>query len=1333
MNNKLFGCLFFTVITLNIYAVGKVNYSFRHLDTEKGLSQNSVLSILQDKKGFMWFGTKDGLNRYDGNTIKIFKNDIDNPYSLGNNTVWSLLERSNGDIWVGTERGVYIFDPETERFTFFDQQTSTGEVINHWVTGIDADKNGNIWIAAGHLFCYVVETGELKIDRISRSQAWNVKVDNNDVWVSTFGGVHRYGVKDYNLGEQAQQIYCSTSNNELVSVVTPFNSNHLLIGTLNEGLKIMDKQTEEITSYHLEKSFGDENLYIRDLKQFSDGNIWIGTQTGLYIHDPVSNKTTYLYHNWNDNNSLSDNAIYSMYEDREGGIWIGTYFGGVCYYPKGYTYFKKDYPISNVNSIIGERVSGICEDKNNNIWIGTEDAGLCRLDPITYHFEHFKPDETSGLNYGNVHDVISDDDLLWIGTFSHGINVYNLKNKSWKYYRPSSEPGSIDNEDIFALYKDHSGRIWVGTSSSAFLYDREADNFIRLNELLHHFVSDIIEDRHGNIWFATYSNGVYCYNPETEKYTNYTYDKNDPGSISHYKIICMFVDSKQRLWFATESRGICMFDEKNGKFTRYGTKDGLSNDVIYKILEDDESNLWLSSNVGLMRFNPATGEIRLFTLNNGLTSNQFNYKSGYKNKKGIMYFGTVKGMISFKPSEFNKNEYIPPVVITGFKLLNSEKSFEKQLSNNEPVVLTHKQSSFHINFAALSYVDPDMNEYMYKMEGLDEGWNHLQKAREITYSNLSHGKYIFKVKGSNNDGIWNEKVDTLAIIIHPPFWFSTWAYVFYCSLIIMLLFVFLWYYKQRLDQKNLRKRILFETQKEKEIYHAKIDFFTNVAHEVRTPLTLIKGPLEYILTNKTDQEECQANLLTMKKNTDRLLSLINQLLDFRTTEAHGFSLSFTQEDICDVLDSVYVMFKPMAEQRNIRITIKECSTPILADIDREAVTKIISNLFTNAIKYGDTRIEVELAEFQDNSFSLRINNDGQLIPAKLRKKIFEPFYQANKERSGSGIGLALVRSLVDLHKGKVYVDDTFNDVNSFVVILPKKQDNVILLKDQGKGIEGIEVKTESIEARKHEKEHAKQTNELTLLIVEDNEELLQFVTEKLGKYYTIFTAKNGLEALEVLEQEVINIIVSDVMMPQMDGFELCEKVKENQEFSHIPVILLTAKTNIQNKIEGLELGADAYIEKPFSMEYLQARIDNLFDNRRKLRESFANSPFMHTGSIAATKADEQFLSRLTDIIEKNMANPDFNVDRLAEYMFMSRSSLLRKIKGIAEIAPNDFIKLIRLKKAAEILQDGVYKVNEVCFLVGFSSTSYFSKVFHKQFGVLPKDFMKGERKTGSIN
>lgn len=1316
------------VAALSFECVGRNNnYYFKHISIENGLSQNTVLSILQDKDGFMWFGTKDGLNRFDGNSIKIFKRDPNSKHSIGNNTIWSLLEDEEGKIWVGTDRGIYLYNSANESFSKFDIKLDNGTEINTPVLDIKKDQRGNIWISAVRVYKYNTKKKELKDvfsswdKNITPSRSWSVLVDNDQtIWAS----MHNMGIRKYSqLTNSVEDITLDKSGKDLsktlFSEMVNYQNNYIIAGTLNEGLKIIDKTSGEIKSYPEKTNTIPTQLYVRAVGVFSN-NLWIGTESGLYIYYPKTSKADYVYQNKNDQFSLSDNVIYSMYQDREGGIWIGTYFGGINYIPRQYNFFEKYYPVADRNSISGERISGICQDSEGNIWIGTEDAGLNKFNPKTKTFEHFKVNAgKNSLSYHNVHDVIVDGDNLWVGFFNNGIDVINLKSHKISHYSKSNRPDMLDNNDVFALYKDRTGKIWIGTSSAAFIYNKEKDQFIKQTQIGQHFISDIIEDKDGRIWFATYDVGVFRYNPRTKECKHYDYSATDDHSICFYKIISIFVDSKNRIWFTGESGGISLYNEQTDNFIRYGFKHGFASDVIYKILEDKQGNLWLSSNSGLMKFNPENNSISVFNTGNGILSNQFNYKSGFKDKDGKMYFGEINGLISFYPESFVKNSYIPPVVITGFKILDKTNSYSRDIFNkSKKITLNYNQSSFSIEFASLSYIAPEKNRYAYKMIGLDNHWVYLDKAQKLIFSNLPSGKYRFEIKASNNDGVWNEQGNYIDITINPPFWKSRFAYLIYLGLIGWgITFIFSQNTK-RIKRKSENDRILFEKEKEKEIYNAKIDFFTNIAHEVRTPLTLIQSPLEYLITNNVDKKELNDNLLVMEKNTNRLLTLINQLLDFRKIEAQNFSLTFVHVDVAEILSETYIRFSAIAKQKKLSFLLEKPNHPVFADVDKEAILKILSNLTSNAIKHAKSHIDIQLS-VSSNNFYIRINNDGNIIPNELKEQIFEPFFQIKNDdnrsvKSGTGIGLALVRSLVELHKGIIYLDKSITLENSFLLQIPIKQSNAITLKDTSDAVEGVD--TFSDGPKYDHKEH--------ILVVEDDEDLLSFISEKLGLYYTVFKSKNGIEAIEILEKETISIIISDVVMPLMDGLELCKKLKEDIEFSHIPFVMLTAKTTIQNKIEGLESGADAYIEKPFSMDHLYAQISNLLSNRKKIRLTFASLPLVKAGSIALNKSDEVFLNKATDVILKNISDPDFRVDQLAEALSMSRSSLLRKITGISEFSPNEFIKIVRLKRAAELLQENDYSVNEVSYLVGFSYPSYFAKSFHKQFGILPKDFIK---------
>jgi signal transduction histidine kinase/DNA-binding response OmpR family regulator len=614
---------------------------------------------------------------------------------------------------------------------------------------------------------------------------------------------------------------------------------------------------------------------------------------------------------------------------------------------------------------------------------------------------------------------------------------------------------------------------------------------------------------------------------------------------------------------------------------------------------------------------------------------------------------------------------------------------------------------------------------MYKLDGFDDEWLPVGESPVVSYSNLWYGNYTFRVKASNSDGVWNENEVSLIVRILPPFYLTIWAYCVYVLLIIGCSLYAVWYFKQRSNYKHRRQMEKFEQEKEREIYHAKIDFFTNVAHEIRTPLTLIKGPLENIILKKKVDAETREDLNIMKQNTERLLNLTNQLLDFRKTESQGFRLNFAKCNITEVLKETHLRFTSLAKQKGLEFTLQLPETDFYAHVNQEAFTKIISNLLNNAVKYSEHYIHVSLEVTEgdeSNVFRIRTVNDGVIIPREMREEIFQPFVRFNeredgKVTTGTGIGLALSRSLAELHQGTLAMGEEENS-NTFCLTLPIVQDMTITLTPETKA-EPEPVSEVPVEVEQGEKKD----NRPTVLVVEDNPDMRAFVVRQLSKEYAVLSAVNGAEALKMLDGNYVNLVVSDVVMPVMDGFELCKTIKSDLNYSHIPVILLTAKTNIQSKIEGMELGADAYIEKPFSVEYLQACASNLIQNREKLRRTFAQSPFVAANTMALTKADEDFIKRLNEVILANLNNPEFSMDDIADSLNMSRSNFYRKIKGVLDLSPNEYLRLERLKKAAQLLKEGEGRVTEICYMVGFNSPSYFAKCFQKQFGVLPKDFV----------
>lgn len=636
--------------------------------------------------------------------------------------------------------------------------------------------------------------------------------------------------------------------------------------------------------------------------------------------------------------------------------------------------------------------------------------------------------------------------------------------------------------------------------------------------------------------------------------------------------------------------------------------------------------------------------------------------------------------------------------------------------------LKYNQNSFAFRFAALCYAAPEENYLSYTLKGFDKEWYSTTKSSTASYTNLKPGDYTFCVKTAYAKGEWSNDIKSIHIHIAPPFWKSPWAYLLYFILSAAGIGYIFYRFRKQITDKQRRQLEILEAEKEKEIYHAKIDFFTNIAHEIRTPLTLIKGPLENILHKENiDRNTIRENLDVMERNTLRLLDLTNQLLDFRKTETKGFRLNFMDCNISQLIRDTYIRFNPAAQQNGLKFQTDLPEQDFNAPVDKEALTKILSNLFNNAVKYATSSIHVSLIPpcgmKEPGYFSIMVSNDGHPIPHDMQEKIFQPFVQikqtsGGQRTAGTGIGLPLARSLAELHKGKLYLKD--REEICFCVELPVDQEKAIQLQKDSTISQTGNMQTV---IRQH-------STNICILVVEDDPEMQNFICAQLETVYCVIRASNGKEALQVLSEKTISLIVSDVMMPEMDGFELCHTLKTDIEHSHIPIILLTAKVTMQSKIEGIELGADDYIEKPFSTEYLLARIANLLSNQDKLRHAFTSSPFVNAKTIALSKADENFLDKLIEVIQKNISEPDFNVDILAEKMNMSRSSLHRKIKGIAQITPNEFIQLERLKMAAQLIQSGEYRINEVCYIVGFNSSSYFAKCFQKQFGVLPKDFYK---------
>lgn len=1328
-----------TVLLFTCQWIYAEQFRFIHYEVENGLSSNTVRSITQDSRGFMWFGTENGLNRFDGYNFKIFKNIVGDSTSIGNNYIYSLLEDSGQTLWIGTDEGVYIYNPKLEQFSYFAAETDKGVRIKSNITTIAEAADGNIWFSsqAQGVFCFNKQTQQLKqyvsdpdSDKTVNSDIiFYLHIDKQgSIWAApqqNKGLINRYDpATDRFVTHQITK-----PNGEPCSLriyaIEDGDDDNLWIGTWSHGICQLNKKTMKAQSY-LEPGTPNGISHVHYIAEYKPGILLVGSDDGLAYFNTRTKKVEIMTATELKNSSLSNKFIYPIYKDREGGIWVGTYYGGVNYTGpikgmiNGYTH--SDYS----NSVGGNIISCFCEDPSGNIWIGSDDGGLSYFDTKNKSFKNYLPDPArNSLSYHNIHALFMDGDDLWIGTYSGDLNILNTRTGKFSSFRSGTEKIPADISSVYSIHKDKQNNIWIGTMQSIMRYDRANNNFIRMKET-GTTTSCILKDPDGSMWFGTLGKGLLRFDPQTEAWEVFSFSPDSINTLSSNQINSLCLDDKQQLWVATDN-GICRYDKATGSFVRVPLS--ISQAAVTGVVFT-HGYLWISTINGLISYSPETGEQRIFYKSDGLQSDQYGVNAVLLASSGLLYLGTTNGFCELDPRTISLNGYIPPVVITNLQVFNKDVNIEKagilpqSITCIKEIELSYKYNVFSIEYVGLSYSVPEKNQYKYKLEGFDKDWNSVGNQRKATYTNLPAGKYTFHVMAANNDGVWNEEATTLDIIIHPPFWRTSFAYFLYIVSILSLICYIIYAMKQRTEKRHKERMLQLSVEKEKELHDAKINFFTLIAHEIRTPVSLIIGPLEKIMeTSSSFPVTVQDSLKIINRNSQRLLSLVNQLLDFRKAEQGAFIINFSRQNMHELLQNLYDRFKPMIEQKGMSISFDMPDKDITAIIDSEAITKVISNLLTNATKYANSRIAIS-CEANGQSVVIKVTDDGRGISEKEQKNIFLPFYQvAKSHKPGTGLGLSLAKSLVDAHHGMIEVESGTDRGSTFTVTIPLEQPDTVVSDSPRENNVAVMLPDEEPVAEDTTKQSPASSSRPTLLIVEDNTDMRSFLHDSFTDTYNIVLAENGREGLDQLKKQPADLIISDVMMPVMDGYTFAKEVKENLSYSHIPLVLLTAKTDNMSKVTGIKSGADAYVEKPFSTQVLRAQIENLLESRKKLRKKFSEMPFVPLDSVAVNKADEQFLSKMNEIIEKNISNVDFSIDVLAEQLCISRSGLFAKIKTLVEMTPNELIQLVRLKKAAELLATQKYRINEICYQVGFNNPSYFSKCFQKQFGVLPKDFM----------
>lgn len=1015
-------------------------YYFRHYQVDEGLLHNNVTCILQDRLGFIWMGTRAGLNRFDGYTFKSYTTDRSR---IGSNYIRALKADKNGLIWIGTSAGLFTLDPATEQV----EPVKKLDQVN--VRDFVIDSKNNIWVLSGRILHKYDQRAQTVTD--FNMPAIAIDIDHQDnIWMGTVASkLKKLNTKTNQITEPELTAFPDMGSRHITKIKVIGQT--VFVGTI-DGLYYNDLKSRQCRRVALKNKKGTE-IFVRDIFPSQQENImYIATESGLYIYDTQSEKITHLEKVPADPYSLNDNAIYAVFEDNREGVWLGTFFGGLNYFSKENNQFEKYYPLNIDGSISGNAVREICGDRFGNIWIGTEDAGINMLDIQTGRFLQIsRKGPSRGPSYPNIHGLLIHHNKLFVGPFFHGLEVIDISTgKIIDQHTQIPYNGDNVGNIVMSIFKTSDNKILVGTTGSGLFEYNELTR--QLTPVIYipgdSYVYAIEEDHEGTIWTGSLVKGVFYYNPRTGRSGNINFSGLKDSTRNAYSVQGIYEDRHYNIWLATEGGGLFKISPERKLVKRYTVKDGLPTNSLYRILEDAGGNLWISTLKGLVCFNPAAESFQTYTKANGLITDQFNFNSAYKDANGKMYFGTVKGMIAFQPETLVRSKMAPPIYITGF-LINYETPVSANYAGpkqsilfTDSITLTHLQTTFSIEFAALDFATSNAVQYKYKMEGIDKHWTYLSSNRRAYFTDLPAGTYTFKVQAESNLGDWISAPRTVLVTILPPFWKSTTALVLYAVLILLAVFFAFYIHHKNLKKKNEHRLKLFELEKEKEVYNTKMNFFINIAHEIKTPLTLIKGPVEWALSQINNITAVKRNLELVNKSADRLVALTSQLLDFRKMETNQFNLKLAPANINTIVTNAVAFFKAEIEKRNILLKISLPSKTVEALLDEEAFLKIIHNLMSNAIKYSNRMIEVRLltSGSQKVAFKLQFINDGPVIPGESRKKIFDPFYRVPSQShvQGTGIGLALARSLTELHKGTIAYREE-DGFNIFELTLPLYQ------------------------------------------------------------------------------------------------------------------------------------------------------------------------------------------------------------------------------------------------------------------------------------------------------
>lgn len=1376
------------LIIISVLLAGHSNaqnnsYRFKHITYEDGLTNSNIYNFCQDSKGFMWIGTEGGLFRYDGLEFKVYKNNISDSTSINSQAVFTLFKDSKDRMWVGTYQGLMLYNEEKDNFIDFYItdifQTNDAAAVNQI---IEIPGSGILVGTAFGALLYDIETLELNQQFSKRfAQAFDQKAilslfQSSDglLWVGTTEGLFSW---DINTQEPYRyNLYELSGIQESNIIVNIFEDSYGDLWVATRGGGIFRKVSKNDTFISYKYSASDNNsLGSNECYWFyedENNTLWISTNGGgINFFNRKNNNFSYLKYDAGDKFGLLNNNTRSIYKDMQGNLWICSFQAGVNLLINNPYQFKQGgfVTLTKTGSENTSVISFLLEN-NNNLWIGTDGGGLKKVDRSTNEVVSFTPQGKNGFTFPDkvVMNIHKDEEgHLWMGTYLEGLIKFDPKTNNYRQFKNNpTDPKSISHNYVSVIHEDTRGNLWVGTNGGGLnLFDQTTEEFTsyksdpkhRDTKLINDYINVIEEDINGDLWIGTYW-GLSRFNVENSSFHNFSVNKEFPNGLNSNVIYCLLNDSKNRLWIGTRS-GLLRYSFETKKFIHYSQIDGVGSNQINGLLEDNKGLLWISTDNGIVKLNPGTKESQRFFEEDGLQGNEFYHNSSHKGFNDELFFGGYKGYNSFFADSIITRNYEPDVILTNLKVLDKEISIDemynkriildKNITETDSIYLKYSDKSFSLGFAAIDFVEGNKIIYAYKLEGFDKEWHYTKSSLPVaTYTNLSPGDYNLRIKAGKKNLIDEiEKERTVYIKIDPPFWRTWWAYLSYLFIVIGIILFFWLLSLRRLEAKNTIKLEKLKRENAEAVNQARIRFFTNISHEIRTPLTLIIGPLEQLIARGEETKPFQKHFDIMLKNARRLLRLINQLLDFRKIELDKMNLITEYGNFTKFIQEIIYSFEELAANKNIKLVFKSGNSDIYLWFDPDKMDKIVFNLLSNAFKYTPEKGTITVSLTPDVSFEekdfkyseLKVSDNGKGINQDDLKNIFNRFYQGDQggtSQQGWGLGLALTHSFVKLHHGEIIVDSAKDVGTHFKVYFPQGDKH---LSDHQKNLDSYQTKVNKyihistdpyIDIMTDSADHNSIFNQSKpqMLIVEDSTELREYLISELNSHYNCIGANNGKEGLEKAIELMPDIVISDIMMPEMVGTELCHEIKSNIITSHIPVILLTAKSQVQDQIQGFESGADAYIPKPFNIENLKANIKSILLNRQRIKDRFSAFA-LGTSTKKPANADNKFILLVDEKVTNHLNNPSFGVEELAKELNMSRTHLLRKMKAISNIGPNDYIKKVRMQKATELLLHGEKNITEVGEAVGFNSTSYFSSAFKSFYKISPKEFIEKNKQN----